>query len=95
MQNVRFMGELTKFKIAPAHVTFHYLKCLLDDFSPASIDLLCVYLENCGRFLYMSEESSPRMANYVNYFSLHRTAGNSFAQENCLKFRQQIELIDR
>ncbi|KAH9602111.1 hypothetical protein KSS87_007395 [Heliosperma pusillum] len=73
IRNIRFIGELCKFKIAPAGLVFNFLKVLftrmnfliqtcLDDFSHHNIDVACNLLETCGRFLYRSPETSVRMA---------------------------------
>ncbi|KAK3023907.1 hypothetical protein RJ639_043450, partial [Escallonia herrerae] len=65
IRNIRFIGELCKFKIAPAGLVFSCLKACLDDFSHHNIDVACNLLETCGRFLYRSPETSVRMANML------------------------------
>ncbi|KAL9226515.1 hypothetical protein vseg_002321 [Gypsophila vaccaria] len=65
IRNIRFIGELCKFKIAPAGLVFSCLKVCLDDFSHHNIDVACNLLETCGRFLYRSPETSVRMANML------------------------------
>ncbi|XP_074308336.1 regulator of nonsense transcripts UPF2-like [Silene latifolia] len=62
IRNIRFIGELCKFKIAPAGLVFSCLKTCLDDFSHHNIDVACNLLETCGRFLYRSPETSVRMS---------------------------------
>lgn len=62
IKTVRFIGELTKFKVCPKAETLHCLKLLLDNFLHHNIDMACNLLETCGRFLYRSPESNPRMA---------------------------------
>ena len=63
--NIRFMAELTKFSVASNLQSLHYVKVLLDDFSPPSVELLCAYLESCGRILFFSGSSHERMAGFV------------------------------
>ncbi|KAI5420908.1 Regulator of nonsense transcripts upf2 [Lathyrus oleraceus] len=63
--NIRFIGELCKFKVAPAGLVFTCLKACLDDFSHHNIDVACNLLKTCGRFLYRSPETSIRMSNML------------------------------
>ncbi|KAG9450196.1 hypothetical protein H6P81_010161 [Aristolochia fimbriata] len=65
IRNIRFIGELCKFKIAPAGLVFTCLKACLDDFTHHNIDVACNLLETCGRFLYRSPETTIRMANML------------------------------
>ncbi|GFZ14825.1 regulator of nonsense transcripts UPF2 [Actinidia rufa] len=65
IKNIRFIGELCKFKIAPAGLVFSCLKTCLDDFTHHNIDVACNLLETCGRFLYRSPETAVRMANML------------------------------
>ncbi|KAL5711202.1 Regulator of nonsense transcripts upf2 [Ranunculus cassubicifolius] len=65
IRNIRFIGELCKFRIAPAGLVFICLKTCLDDFTHHNIDVACTLLETCGRFLYRSPETTIRMANML------------------------------
>ncbi|AQK72835.1 Regulator of nonsense transcripts UPF2, partial [Zea mays] len=65
IKNIRFIGELCKFKMAPPALVFSCLKSCLDDFSHHNIDVACNLLETCGRFLYRSPETTIRMANML------------------------------
>ncbi|KAL4017885.1 hypothetical protein IC575_021461 [Cucumis melo] len=65
IRNIRFIGELCKFKIASAGLVFSCLKACLDDFTHHNIDVACNLLETCGRFLYRSPETTVRMANML------------------------------
>ncbi|KAK6270895.1 hypothetical protein POUND7_007993 [Theobroma cacao] len=65
IRNIRFIGELCKFRIAPAGLVFSCLKTCLDDFTHHNIDVACNLLETCGRFLYRSPETTIRMANML------------------------------
>ncbi|CAG8501990.1 5188_t:CDS:10 [Ambispora leptoticha] len=66
VKNIRFLSELTKFRITPQHLIFHCLKVVLDDFSNQNIDIACNLLETCGRFLFKSPETSVRMGNMLD-----------------------------
>jgi regulator of nonsense transcripts 2 len=50
VQNVRFYGELAKFKVARPYAILHVLKVFLDDFK-WNIENIANLLETCGRFL--------------------------------------------
>ncbi|CAK9142961.1 unnamed protein product [Ilex paraguariensis] len=65
IRNIRFIGELCKFKIAPPGLVFSCLKACLDDFTHHNIDIACNLLETCGRFLYRSPETALRMTNML------------------------------
>uniref|UniRef100_A0A0A9CYX7 MIF4G domain-containing protein n=1 Tax=Arundo donax TaxID=35708 RepID=A0A0A9CYX7_ARUDO len=65
IRNIRFIGELCKFKIAPSCLVFNCLKACLDDFSHHNIDIACNLLETCGHFLYRSPETKIRMSNML------------------------------
>ncbi|XVE75312.1 hypothetical protein DITRI_Ditri12bG0084400 [Diplodiscus trichospermus] len=65
IRNIRFIGELCKFKIAPAGFVFSCLKTCLDDFTHHNIDVTCNLLEACGHFLFRSPETTIRMANML------------------------------
>ncbi|CAI9091024.1 OLC1v1025941C1 [Oldenlandia corymbosa var. corymbosa] len=65
IRNIRFIGELCKFKIASPGLVFSCLKACLDEFSHHNIDVACNLLETCGRFLYRSPETTVRMANML------------------------------
>ncbi|KAK9169015.1 hypothetical protein Syun_001155 [Stephania yunnanensis] len=65
IRNIRFIGELCKFKIATPGLVFSCLKACLDDFTHHNIDVACNLLETCGRFLYRSPETTIRMANML------------------------------
>ncbi|XP_069764574.1 regulator of nonsense transcripts 2 isoform X4 [Narcine bancroftii] len=59
-KTVRFIGELTKFKMFSKNDTLHCLKMLLADFSHHHIEMACTLLETAGRFLFRSPESHLR-----------------------------------
>ncbi|KAG2176994.1 hypothetical protein INT43_007648 [Umbelopsis isabellina] len=65
VKNIRYLAELTKFRITPAHTIFHIFKVALDDFTNQNIDVVCNLLETCGRFLLKSPETGIRMSNML------------------------------
>jgi len=60
-KNLKFVSELTKFRVTPMHSILHVFKVLLDDFGGPNIENLCTVLEGCGRFLLRSEGSAEQM----------------------------------
>ncbi|KAI9348756.1 armadillo-type protein [Zopfochytrium polystomum] len=76
MKNVRFIAELTKFRVAPSHVPLHVLKVLIDDFSGSNIELLSLFLECCGRFLFKSPDTSARTGAMLEVMMRKKTVLN-------------------
>ncbi|KAK9768056.1 mRNA decay protein [Basidiobolus ranarum] len=74
IKNIRFIGELTKFKITPLYLTFHCLKVLLDDFALSHIEVACNLLETCGRFLFKSPETAIRTSNMLEIMMRKKNA---------------------
>ena len=56
----RFIGELVKFSLFESSDCIFCLKMLLFDFSHHNIEMACVMLETCGRFLFYSSETRQR-----------------------------------
>jgi len=72
IKNIRFLAELTKFRICPTNTIFACLKACLDDFRHHNVDVACNLLETCGRFLYNSPETHIRtktMVFFIFFFS--------------------------
>ena len=61
LKTARYVGELTKFRVAPPIVAFRCLRRCLDDFSGFNIDVACCILESCGRFLYRTKHTAPSL----------------------------------
>ncbi|KAK3289206.1 Regulator of nonsense transcripts upf2 [Cymbomonas tetramitiformis] len=84
IRNIRFLGELTKFKITPPSVIFGCLKKCYDDFTHHNIDIACHLLESCGRFLFRSPETSVRAGNMLDILWRLRKAKNLSAAQSTL-----------
>ena len=56
----RFIGELVKFSLFEPSDWIFCLKMLLFDFSHHNIEMACVMLETCGRFLFYSSGTRQR-----------------------------------
>lgn len=64
LKNVRFYGELAKFKVAKPYAILHVLKVFLDDFK-FNIENIANLLENCGRFLLRYEGTAKTAKDMV------------------------------
>ncbi|XP_024530355.1 regulator of nonsense transcripts UPF2 [Selaginella moellendorffii] len=84
IKNIRFLGELAKFRVAPSTLIFTCLKSCLDDFSHHNIDVACNLLETCGRFLYRSPETSVRMGNMLDIIMRLKNVKNLDARHSTL-----------
>ncbi|CAK4649662.1 hypothetical protein LEN26_011042 [Aphanomyces euteiches] len=62
VKNIRFLGELTKFKLAPPVVGFRCLRRCFADFQGHNVVIATTFLETCGRFLYCSKFTHVRTA---------------------------------
>lgn len=68
-KNLKFIGEMIKFDMFPINVVLsQILMKLYDDLQSSSIELICVFLESCGRCLYLNEESHLRFNTFLNQF---------------------------
>ncbi|GAA6033062.1 hypothetical protein JCM8097_000126 [Rhodosporidiobolus ruineniae] len=83
-KNLRFISELTKFKVTPLHVIFYIFKILLEDFSGPNIDNFCTMLEGCGRFLLRSESTNERMRNVLETYKRKKQALHLDERQNTM-----------
>ena len=74
MRNIRFVGELVKFRVAPPHAAFHCLKVCAEDFSHHAVDVACALLEVAGGFLLRSPPTSSRTAQFLDVVMKLKTA---------------------
>jgi len=65
MKTARYIGELTKFRVAPPIVFLRCLKRCLEDFTGNNVDVTCCLLESCGRFLFRLKHTSGRIATLM------------------------------
>lgn len=65
LKNVRFYGELAKFKVAKPYAILHVLKVFLDEFK-WNIENIANLLENCGRFLLRYEGTAVTAKSMVS-----------------------------
>ncbi|ODQ55597.1 ARM repeat-containing protein [Saitoella complicata NRRL Y-17804] len=83
-KNIKYLSELTKFKICPPHVVFHCMKITLEDFNRSNIEILCHLLENCGRFLFRYGETSGRMGQMLEILNRKKSSAHLGGQERVM-----------
>ncbi len=66
IRNAKFIGELTKFRVAPPIVALRALRRCLDDFNGYNVDIACCLLESCGRFLHRTKHTSAKLAQLMD-----------------------------
>ena len=76
LKTARFLGELTKFQVAPPIVVMRALRRCLEDFSGYNIDVACALLESCGRYLYKSPHTKSRMSSLLDTMMRIKKAKN-------------------
>ncbi|KAJ2617609.1 mRNA decay protein [Coemansia sp. RSA 1365] len=76
LKNVRYIAELTKFKVAPLHVSFRCAKVLLDQFHIQNIEVLCTLLDGCGRFLRAQPKTAARIVSLLEILMRKRRTLN-------------------
>ena len=65
LRTVRYLGELTKFRVAPPMVILRGLRRCLEDFSGCNIDVACCILEVCGRYLYRMKHTHAKLGSLM------------------------------
>ena len=65
IRNMRYLTELTKFKVAPPTLIFKVWHALLLSFNPNAIQLIALLLEQCGRWLYRTPLHHMRCAQFL------------------------------
>lgn len=76
LKNIRFIGELVKFRVAPPIMAFKLFNKLLKDFHHHNVDLVATLLETCGRFLYLIPVTYARLEGVLDSVMRHRRGRN-------------------
>jgi len=66
MRNARYLGELTKFRVAPPMVALRCLRRCILDFSGYNIDVACCLLESCGRYLHRTKYTNSKIVEIMD-----------------------------
>ena len=86
MRTARYLGELTKFRVAPPIVVLRGIRRCLEDFSGYNIDVACCLLESCGRFLYRMKHTHGKLAQLMETMMRIKKARVSIELATCLVF---------
>lgn len=65
MRTCRYIGELTKFRAAPPIVALRCIQRCIEDFTGANVEVACVLLETCGRFLHRMKHTTKRLTTLM------------------------------
>ncbi len=74
LRNARYIGELTKFRVAPPIIALRGIRRCLDDFSGYNVDVACCLLETCGRYLYRTRHTSGKLSHLMDTMKRIRKA---------------------
>lgn len=66
IKNIRYLGELVKFKVAAPIVALKMFKLLLAEFTGHNIELFSVLMETCGRYLYLMAHTFEKMNEVID-----------------------------
>lgn len=86
IKNVRYLGELIKFRLFSSERALDLLETLLTDFTGQNVDLTCQLLVTCGRYLYRLPETRERLA-----FMLERMQRLKRAKKLSSEIEEQID----
>ncbi|KAK1747912.1 nonsense-mediated mRNA decay protein [Skeletonema marinoi] len=76
LRTARYIGELTKFRVAPPIVALRGIKRCLEDFSGYNIDVACCLLESCGRYLFRTKHTHKKIAELMDTMMRLKKARN-------------------
>ncbi|KAL7540563.1 LOW QUALITY PROTEIN: hypothetical protein ACHAXR_010217 [Thalassiosira sp. AJA248-18] len=76
LRTTRYLGELTKFRVAPPIVVLRGLRRCLEDFTGYNIDVACCLLESCGRYLYRMKHTHGKLAELMDTMMRIKKARN-------------------
>ena len=66
LKTARYIGELTKFRVAPPIVSLRCFRRCLDDFNGGNVDVACCILESCGRYLYRTKHTMSKISQLMD-----------------------------
>ncbi|KAJ1826455.1 mRNA decay protein [Coemansia sp. RSA 2599] len=76
LKNIKYIAELTKFKVAPLHVAYRCAKVLTEQLHAQNIEVLCSLLEGCGRFLLAQSATADRVSALLDILMRKRRVLN-------------------
>ena len=83
LRTARYLGELTKFRVAPAIVVLRGVRRCLEDFSGYNIDVACCLFESCGRYLYRMKHTHSKLSELMDTMARLKKAKVSLVLNYC------------
>jgi len=65
MKTARYVGELTKFRVAPPIVFLRCMHRCLEDFTGSNVDIACCLMESSGRFLFRLQHTTKKVSELM------------------------------
>lgn len=91
LKTARYLGELTKFRVAPPIISLRCIRKCLDDFTGFNIDVACCLLESCGRYLYKTKHTVGKLTSLMD--TMMRISKAKVRSRSTKLFRIQCRLI--
>ncbi|KAJ1894180.1 mRNA decay protein [Kickxella alabastrina] len=76
LKNIKYIAELTKFKVAPLHIAYRCAKVLIEEFNTQNVEVLCALLDGCGRFLLAQADTVDRVTALLDILMRKRCVLN-------------------
>ncbi|KAL4488508.1 hypothetical protein ABPG72_013076 [Tetrahymena utriculariae] len=76
MRYLKYLCELAKFRVLELFKILNIFKSLVDDFNTQQVDLLCVIMDNVGRFIYNNQETRFRYITILDQLNVHLRKAN-------------------
>jgi regulator of nonsense transcripts 2 len=64
-KTARYIGELTKFRVAPPIIFLRCMQRCLEDFTGSNVDVACCLLETCGRFIHRLKHTNAKITSIM------------------------------
>ena len=92
LRTVRYLSELTKFRVSPPIVILRCLRRCLEDFTGHNIDVACCILESCGRYLFRMKHTHMKIEALMETITRIKKARVSPRASFCLFSLRSFEL---
>lgn len=76
MRYLKYLCELTKFRVLELVKMVNIFKALVDDFNTQQVDLLCVIMDNIGRFIYNNQDTRFKYLTILEQLNVHLRKAN-------------------
>lgn len=81
---IRYYSELVKFGLVPKIAIFHILHSLLTWVDKQTIEMVCGFLEGCGKYLYYKPATHRIMGKYLDFIEKTRASNKLGIDEKLL-----------